>query len=337
VDDERCTIIPAACFSLFGTIQPDFLSLILKPQDLASGFLPRVLCSVTESGHILWTEDGFDAAAHQRLYDFAVALFGLGSHTFDASETVVVDTNAKNLFISWFNKMSNESWTNADETAYRSFIRKMIGQCLRMGLQLHALETVEGLHPLSAPLSLNTMQNAIRVIEWFKFSQKQICSYVSDPSNYILITPFQRDVATVLASLCMAEKVDYLPTSKITEKLNNLKNTNASIEDVGKACRKLGLVSHRTASERGFKISRDNVIRFAKLIGQEIDEGPTTFPVKQDIHSPNKAGAENSQQEPEKQSVRKNPTGGWVRRIFGYTKTKLKEIGTGRKPRQNTP
>jgi hypothetical protein len=301
---------------------------------VASGFVPRFLFAYAEPEKTReWSEAGFDPATAAKLEDYAKSLFRLGKFSFDESETIVVDTNAKTAFVKWFNTMSNESWTNVDTTSYNAFIEKMKSQCLRICLQLHALETVEGLHSLSAPLCLQTMEHAIQIITWFKFNQRQICSYVSNPDNFREVSGFQKDVANAIVALYRIDKsLNPLPTALITDKLNEMKNSSLKSVEVGRACSALGLEERRTSSARGYKINHQALSFLAQITGEKVlDDDPSDPIVNPNEQNIAIAKPIRVQQPSTETSKQENRLSGFFNRFICFAK-KFRSLGTGWRP-----
>ncbi len=147
------------------------------------GFLPRFffIWAVREAPPF-WT----DATVSQESKDFLSKLF---DHLlrFDFREDgepylVNVSAPAKKAFVDWYNIQAAEPWFKENTQIFEALLAKLRGQCLRICLILHCLESAaSGLSELRE-VSLSTMENAIKIASCPK----------NPPEEYLEIHPQRR-------------------------------------------------------------------------------------------------------------------------------------------------
>lgn len=108
MNKARTGFIPAACLSLFGTIQPGVLADIFTGKDAASGLLARVsFVRLTMDKPSLWTETFFEGPAHVTLVQLVAGLLRLDFHE-DAPIHLTLEPDAKQAFIAWHDDLARE-------------------------------------------------------------------------------------------------------------------------------------------------------------------------------------------------------------------------------------
>jgi hypothetical protein len=164
INKGRVNLIQKACLSIFGTIQPRVLPRIFSDLDAATGFLPRFLfVRATQENPPVWTDESFGNEHLVELDHLVNELLSMDFLPSGESQFVGVTSEAKSLFIDWYNQQACESWVDFDSQAFDALSAKLRGQCLRICLILHCLHSVEAKRSELEHVSADTMKNAIKL------------------------------------------------------------------------------------------------------------------------------------------------------------------------------
>jgi Protein of unknown function (DUF3987) len=220
-DKTKNCFLPHATVSIMGSIQPAVLPKIFSSLDAASGFLPRFLFvwAVREIPPF-WT----DATVSQESKDFLSKSFDrllrLDFQEDGEPYRIKVSLAAKESFVDWFNLQAAEPWFKEDVQIFEALNAKLRGQCLRICLILHCLESAEsGLSELRE-VSISTMQNAIKIANILKIHQKNTWQYILSEGAVLDLNPIQKRVARAILQLEPEIEGGMLPTARITEVVN---------------------------------------------------------------------------------------------------------------------
>ena len=86
---------------------------------------------------------------------------------------IEVGAPAKQVYVDWYNIQAAEPWLTENPQIFEALLAKLRGQCLRICLILHCLESAaSGLSELRE-VSLETMENAIKIANCIKIHQKR--------------------------------------------------------------------------------------------------------------------------------------------------------------------
>ncbi len=212
---KQC-FIRHACVSIFGTIQPGAMPAIFSDMDAATGFLPRFMfVKVEQDAPALWTDERVRNESREALKKTYKALLDLEFSDEGKAGRIPVSTQAKNLFIEWFDDQAREPWQDAEAGVYQAVLAKLKAQCLRVALILHCLDAaVEG-HSELVPIQEGTMRRAIVLVNFFKANQKAIWSQVIRSKQALNLNPLQKRVARAVVDLENEITDGMLSTSRI--------------------------------------------------------------------------------------------------------------------------
>lgn len=220
-DKTKNSFIRHATLSILGSIQPAMLPKIFSSLDAASGFLPRFffVWAVREAPPF-WT----DTTVSHESKDFLSKLFDyllrLDFREDDEPHIVKVSAPAKNAFVDWFNIQAAEPWFKENTQIFEALLAKLRGQCLRIALILHCLESAaSGLSELRE-VSLSTMENAIKIASCLKIHQKNTWKYILSEGAVLELTAIQKKVARAILQLEPEIEGGMLPTARITAVVN---------------------------------------------------------------------------------------------------------------------
>ena len=175
-------VIDKASVCVTGTIQPEILRKHLTADHKASGLAARLLFAMPPRAKKRWTEDEIDEAIEDQVHDIFKRLFNLEMSVDEngslSSNLVRLDSGAKQLFISYFNRHNREqeqldgdllaAYSKLEEYAARF---ALIIHCVR-----HAMGKVSKLNTLDA----DSMTSGIMLCEWFKAEAKRVYSILSE-------------------------------------------------------------------------------------------------------------------------------------------------------------
>lgn len=247
-DKSKNSLIPHATLSILGTVQPAVLPKIFSSLDAASGFLPRFLFiwAIREVPPF-WT----DATVSQESQDFLAELFErLLSFDFqgDAEPYLVsISEPAKKAFVDWYDVQAAEPWFKESTQIFEALLAKLRGQCLRICLILHCLESASsGLSELRE-VGLSTMENTIKIVDVLKIHQKNTWQYILSEGAVMELTPIQKRVARSILQLEPEIEGGMLPTARITALVNvgMAEKFRFSLTKVGKIAAGLGFTNQK--------------------------------------------------------------------------------------------
>jgi hypothetical protein len=167
---------------------------------------------------------------------------------------------ARSNFITWRNLLENDNVHCTD--AQRAIVSKLIGQCLRLALILHCVDSVINGPSELSPITLETMDRAIALANWFQEHQLYTWQRLGLMKQAEIIDPDLRRVAVAVVTVVTDSDSDNILLSTLTSKVNESSTTtnHLSPERVGRICSKLGLVKHRGAAGlRSVKIDYDKL------------------------------------------------------------------------------
>jgi len=121
------------------------------------------------------------------------------------------------------------------------------------------------------------MANAIRLADCFKEHQKQVWQFLMNSSNVEELSPIQRQVVRAILSLKDEIKAGMLPTSRITQKVNEgmHEKFHVSPASVGKTAASLGFQAKHLPGEtsRGIRITPYDILRLQPLMATSGSSG----------------------------------------------------------------
>jgi hypothetical protein len=270
-DKSKNSFIPHASLSIIGTIQPAVLPEIFTSSDAASGFLPRfIFIWAVREAPPFWT----DAIVSQESKNFLGKLFDhllhLDFREDGESVLIKVCAPAKQAYVDWFNIQAAEPWLKENTQIFETLLAKLRGQCLRICLILHCIESAtSGISELRE-VSLETMENAIKIANCIKIHQKNTWNYILSEGAVMELTPVQKRVVRAVLELEPEIENGMLPTARITEVVNigMAKKFQFSSTKVGKIAGALGFKSSKTpdGKARGRVIEPALLQKFKSLL-----------------------------------------------------------------------
>lgn len=270
-DKSKNSFIPHATLSIIGTIQPTVLPEIFTSFDASSGFLPRfIFIWAVREAPPFWTDTSVSQASQQflsKLFDRLLRLdFGEDGEPF----LIAVGAPAKQVYVDWYNIQAAEPWFKENTQIFEALLAKLRGQCLRICLILHCLESAaSGLSELRE-VSLETMENAIKIANCVKIHQKNTWQYILSEDTVMELTPIQKRVARAILQLEPEIEGGMLPTARITEVVNvgMAEGFRFSATKVGKIASALGFKSQKLpdGKARGIAIEFSQLEKFKSLL-----------------------------------------------------------------------
>ncbi|MCH7840051.1 MAG: DUF3987 domain-containing protein, partial [Planctomycetes bacterium] len=157
-----CLNIRHACLSIFGTVQEGILPQLFTSLDAATGFLPRFLFVRAEpTGPAFWTDKVFDAKNRLLIREITERALEMELDPGDTPLLILIDPKAMQEYIRWHDFQAAEPWTDFDGQVFEALAAKLRGQCLRLCLILHVLESIANDQSELEPVSVKTMLKAI--------------------------------------------------------------------------------------------------------------------------------------------------------------------------------
>ncbi|SMP82020.1 Protein of unknown function [Desulfonatronum zhilinae] len=177
------------------------------------------------------------------------------------------DHEAKAYYIKWHDQLALEAWLGTEEDE-DSMLAKLRGQCLRIALQLHAMDAVLDGKQIDDPVSLDVMQRACEFSDWLKAHQRAAWRMLKGAASM----PTGRELRVCEAIVTLESEIvnGFLPTARIVETVNgSIEERYRMISDsVGKTCSKLGLENSRTEKQKGWVVAPEDIARFRELLEQ---------------------------------------------------------------------
>ncbi len=271
ISSRRNTFIPHATLSIFGTVQPMALPQIFSSLDSVTGFLPRfIFLRADRDTPPFWTDETIEEECGMAVEDMIKTFLNFAFTEEEKPRIVPVSPAAKMRYIDWYNHQVSEPWRDLDAVLYEALLAKLRGQCLRLCLILHCMDAAQKGCSELLPVSESTMQNAILLTECFKLHQKQIWQFLVNPTACEELSPLQKRVIRAVLDLQGSIRSGMLPTSLITEKINEGINEkfHASIMTIGRVAASLGFAAKHLPGEttRGICISTDDLARLRPLV-----------------------------------------------------------------------
>jgi Protein of unknown function (DUF3987) len=270
-DKSKNSFIPHATLSIIGTIQPAVLQEIFTSFDAASGFLPRfIFIWAVREAPPFWT----DATVSQESKDCLSKLFDhllrLDFREDGEPFLIKVGAPAKQVYVDWYNIQAAEPWLKENTQIFEALLAKLRGQCLRICLILHCLESAaSGISELRE-VGLETMENAIKIANCIKIHQKNTWNYILSEGAVTELTPVQKRVARVILQLEPEIEGGMLPTARICEVVNvgMSEGFRFSATKVGKIVAGLGFTNQKLpdGKARGIVVEASQLKKFKSLL-----------------------------------------------------------------------
>jgi hypothetical protein len=286
---SRRALIPHAAVSIFGTIQPQVLSLVFAKTDLVSGFLPRFqMVFVERDRPPLWTEAQVSTQTFLAWTQTVDHLLALKFESEGNPGVVRLSVEAKKRFIEWHDKVACLPWTDPRGESLEPFLTKMRGRALRLVLLFHELACFLDKKPdCDTTVSLDTLERALLVADTFIAHQERALAHLSKVEIPGL-PPLQRRIAEAIVSLADRIEGGVIPTAMVTEKVNEGADERfyVTAHSVGKGVKGLGLhtklARYAGAPGRCVMVSPKDIARLKNLISPHANVTGVTAVTNQD-------------------------------------------------------
>lgn len=247
-DAGRNLHIPAACVSIFGGLQPGMLSRCFDGADKDCGFLPRFLFIRAEQERpALWSEATLSPASEILLRRLVEGLAGLAMNRTEEGQHIPfvspLTSEAKTLFIRWYNAQAVEGWTALSDGAAGALPQKLKGHALRLCLLLHCLDAALAGGDALTPIPADTMRRALLLADWVKAHQVQAWSLFAGEAAARAGSPVEQ--AVMAAVVEEAEQIEAdgwrISNARLTELVNQRLPVAVDARAIGKAAANMGL------------------------------------------------------------------------------------------------
>ena len=258
-DKEKNVTIPHATLSIFGGIQPNSLHHAFSQRDILNGFLPRFLFVAAEmNGPRLLSEAQISTHTDVRIATLITGLLYLDYDYNDVPVVVKLSDEAYDRYANWYNAISLQAFYSDDQLVQNILVQKRHAQCLRLVLIGHCMEAVINQTSNTEPVSLDTMERAISLIDCLATHQEYALNLLVNKSEPSL-TPIESIAIKAIIELEPEIENGMLTTKRITEVVNEkLTGTyETKSAEMGKVLSKLGLEQTKTPSgnARGYRIT----------------------------------------------------------------------------------
>lgn len=180
---HTCVRVPRFALSILGTIQPRVFARLFGQQERDAGLLARLLVIDPPEAYPDLSDDELDEATASAWADTLENLLTFNLPADGKLKPLVVhlSADAKGAFRTWHNDVQAEMRRGIPDDDLRAYYGKLKGVCLRIALVFHCVEcTARGDDPAQTPISLDTMQRAIRVTEWFRRTAVRVYDRLSE-------------------------------------------------------------------------------------------------------------------------------------------------------------
>lgn len=169
--NDETTDLRAPLVAICGAIQPELLSKATDADKLAGGFLARVLCAMPPEHKRVWNDEGVQPELEAFWADMVNAIRGrpfaaintLSGH--GEPNIVALSPRAAVAFVDYFNR--NASRIMETGGVERILAAKSDVHAARLALVLHLLKCGLGAEKWGSPVSVETMQAAVTLANWF--------------------------------------------------------------------------------------------------------------------------------------------------------------------------
>jgi phage/plasmid primase-like uncharacterized protein len=262
---QKDVYVPAACITLFGTIQPNVMKRCFSEEDKQSGLTQRMIFIRCER-HTpsLWIEDEYDDLAAKPVVGALEFLLGLQLRENDEPHEIHFSKDAKSAFVKWFNDKAWEIHNTPELQRYKTLLPKQQEQMFKLSLTLHMLECWANGQDDNDLISVKTVNRAIALTNWIITHQRQVWDMLDGQKLADQPTTLNRRVAVAIIELKEEFQNGHLPTARITEHINVGAPQEFAInsQSVGKVYKKLGLTAERDSSgRRAVAVSTEQMVR----------------------------------------------------------------------------
>ena len=181
--EKKLAIASTPAVSICGGIQPGILRKILTKNEhfFEAGLAARILFAMPPDRSQHWTDDDVDDTTRLQYQNIIKKIIGLrsGKDPLNPEEPCIVklSKSASKLFIEFYNANADERAAMASETQ-KAFWPKLTGYAARIALVFHIAKWVEGSTTERLVLDGTTMEEAIRLTQWFKRESLRIVETV---------------------------------------------------------------------------------------------------------------------------------------------------------------
>ncbi|MDR1856485.1 MAG: DUF3987 domain-containing protein [Desulfovibrio sp.] len=266
-DRKKSVYIAEGYCGIFGTVQPAIFKDMFDKSWIDSGFLPRcTLLRVEKDAPDEWTDRTLGqetASLFTDMADFFLS-WDLRQDNLGASlpEIVRMDTEAKALFVTWYNDVCKRCFVSARPVVYR----KILGKALRLTLLVHCVDCAINRDDASRTIDADCMRRGLRLAE-YHLSQELELYRLLDEDAAKQVHPLER----ALMRECVKHAGDIermgwtIPNKTLHEWVSTrLRMATLARDRLGKTCSALGMRRVKIRGGRGWMVTRELLDVFRK-------------------------------------------------------------------------
>ena len=190
-----------ACLSMFGGIQPKYLSTIFSRLDADTGFLPRFLFVLTRREKPAIFQDKI--MSNQSYGILSDLIHGLLDLDFKDGESIPVymEPQARALYLDWHTEQATEPWRIYNAEEFEPVLNKLQGQCLRMALNLHYMHLVSSGRSEGEDVAADIVSKAITLTNCFKSHQRRVWDHMIHEKEVLGLDPLAERMLHAIVAL----------------------------------------------------------------------------------------------------------------------------------------
>jgi hypothetical protein len=176
--------IPRPMVCVVGGIQPSILKKALSDEHRQNGLAARLLFAFPPRAAKVWTEDDLDDSnllQLENLFDRLEQLAPETSEPHNACQYLTLDTQAKQLWIDYYNLHNHEQTQLEGELA--AAWSKLEECAARLALVVHCVRSAAEDRVDSTSIDACSMQQGITLAEWFKHEAKRIYAMLNESKD----------------------------------------------------------------------------------------------------------------------------------------------------------
>lgn len=273
-DALRNTLIPAACVSIFGGIQPGMMPRVFDGEDEECGFLPRFLFIRAEQEKpALWSERTLSTESMELLKTITERLAAFKLKVSDSEGyspyRVELSEGAKAAYVEWHNALAMEGWAALNEKKSNSINQKFKSHALRLCLLLHCLDAAladkDGLNFIQE----DTMRRALLLADWAREHQAQVWKMFSGENAARSGSPLERAIMSSVVADEEQIRADNgrIANKRLVELVNSFLPCPVDSRIIGKAATSLGLAPCYIGSTRARHVPLEKIDMYKTNVG----------------------------------------------------------------------
>jgi len=171
-------IVPHACVSVTGGIQPLILKSVLTEEHTESGLAARLLFAMPPRKAKRWTDEGITEEATAEMMRLINSLYILEMNSQDDGQlhpkVLTLTPEAKEAYVNFYNRHNQQQLELCG--AMGAAWSKLEGYAARLALVVHCVrEALSGdLEKFSEQIDFKSMQAALKLVEWFGYEAQRL-------------------------------------------------------------------------------------------------------------------------------------------------------------------